>query len=362
MIKDLYTRAKPQIAFFIIYTVLFAVFALTLSVTLPFIIGLLTALLLQPIFSFMRRKLKFKRSFAAVIATAIIFASIFGLLAWLVITLINESISLVIGISNTDTGALLMPVKNFIQKLGSYINKIDGDFFESHQDEILSFAGGGVTVISNLLSLVIGFFSSLPKIFTMIIVTVFSTYYFTKQIKQIKYSFKGLLSTSANQNMSKIYEQGGRLIGKFIRSYMIVYLVTFIQSVIVFWVLGIKYPLLIGFITGIADIVPILGPGIIYIPLAALQFILGKSFAGWGLLIAWLIITVIREIIEPKIISQSVQVHPLVMLAALYGSLVLHSITVLLYIISICVVYQLLVKVELIKPFFENQAEQQTVN
>ena len=105
--------------------VIICCFALTLSVTLPFIIGLLIALLLQPIFSFMSRKLKFKRSFAAVIATVIIFASIFGLIEWLAVTLINESISLVIRISETDTGALLKPVKSLIQKLGAYLNNID---------------------------------------------------------------------------------------------------------------------------------------------------------------------------------------------------------------------------------------------
>lgn len=350
MIKDIYIRAKPQIIFFIIYTVVFVVFDLTLPVTLPFIIGLLTALLLQPIFTFMRKKLRFKRSFAAIIATAILFAAIFGLLVWLVITLINESVELIIKISRADTATIIKPIFDIVGKVFSYFDHIDAQFLEEHKDELISVAGGGMAILSNLLSWIIRLFTSIPKILTMVIVTIFSTYYFTKEIKTIKNFIRVFLYAEGGSDLEKAYTQGTKLISKFIRSYMIVYGATFVESVIVFWALGIKYPLLIGFITGIADIVPILGPGTIYLPLAALQFFMGNTFACWGLVIAWAIVTVIREIIEPKIIAQSIQIHPLLILAALYASLVTRSISVLLYLIVLFVLYQILIKVDILHP------------
>lgn len=352
MIKQFYRRIKPQLIFFLIYTVFFIIFSMTLSITLPFIIGLLTALLLQPIFIYMRGKLKFKSGFAAVIATGIVFTLIFGFLAWLVFTIINETVALVISISKTDTGAIVQPIINAAEKFLSDIDAVDADFFAKHQEEIMNFAGGGLKIISNVLGVAVGFFKSVPKIFTMIIVTVFSTYYFTKDIKKIKNVFRSMISDNGASDISRVYNQGTKLIGKFIKSYMLVYLATFAESVIVFWALGIKYPLLIGLITGIADIVPILGPGTVYIPLAITELLMGNSFAGWGLIIAWAVVTVIREIIEPRIISQSVQIHPMVILAGLYASLVLHSISILFYVISICVLYNIFIKTGFFEPVF----------
>lgn len=357
MVKQFYIRIKPQLIFFVIYTVAFVLFAMTLSITLPFIIGLLTALLLQPIFIYMRGKLKFKSAFAAVIATGIVFALIFGLIAWLVFTVINETVDLVVSLSKTDTGVVLQPIINAVEGFLSEINAVDADFIASHQEEIMNFAGGGLKIISNVFGMAVVFFKSVPRIFTMIIVTIFSTYYLTKDIKKIKSAFRNIVSDNEASNINRIYNQGTRLIGKFVKSYMLIYLATFVESVIVFWALGIKYPLLIGLITGIADIVPILGPGTVYIPLAVIELLTGNTFTGIWLLIAWVAVTVIRQIIEPRIISHSIQIHPLVILAALYASLVLHSISVLLYIISICILYNIFIETGLFQPIFNHSEE-----
>ena len=105
---------------------------------------------------------------------------------------------------------------------------------------------------------------------------------------------------------------------------------------------GVEYPLAFAFITAIADILPVLGPGVVYIPLA-ISFILYKNYlAGVTLIVFFLITVIIRQVIEPKIVSDGVKLHPLVVLSAIYFSIVSMNIWVLFYVVSIFLSFKVL--------------------
>ncbi len=65
-------------------------------------------------------------------------------------------------------------------------------------------------------------------------------------------------------------------------------------------------------------------------------------------MVCWLLITSIRQIIEPKIISSSINIHPLTMLAAIYFALVAGNIWILLYFSVLLLLYQILTQIGLI--------------
>ena len=132
------------------------------------------------------------------------------------------------------------------------------------------------------------------------------------------------------------------MIRRFIRSYLILYAITFFEASLIFTLTGVPYPLAYAFITAVADILPILGPGTVYVPFAVF-FILQKNYMTAVLLLLFFLLTVvIRQIIEPRIVSDSIKIHPLIILAAIYISLVCMNIWVLFYVISVLMLYRVL--------------------
>ena len=143
--------------------------------------------------------------------------------------------------------------------------------------------------------------------------------------------------------------------GKYVCSYLLIYFITFVETLIVFSALGVPYPLVLSIITGIADILPVLGPGTMYIPIAIIYLFCGDFFRTIVLLVCWLLITAIRQIIEPKLISSSINIHPLTMLAAIYFALIAGNFWILIYFSALALLYEVLTKVEVLPTLFEKK-------
>ena len=142
--------------------------------------------------------------------------------------------------------------------------------------------------------------------------------------------------------LGRVFTVAYGLVQRFIRSYLLLYLITFAEAVLIFYLTGVEFPLAFAFITAVADILPVLGPGVVYVPLAV-SFILQKNYiCGVILLVYFLLTVVLRQILEPRLVSRSVKVHPLVALAAIYFSVVSMNLWVLFYVISVFMVFRVL--------------------
>ena len=354
--KQKFIRLKPLFMFFVVYTSVFILFSLTLKFTFPFLAGFLLALMIQPIIRFLKSRFKFKQNTAAVISTFIAFIAVFGILFLLGMWLIYEINNLINNLTS-DIGMLAKPINSFLNHIGEYINKINPQYIEQNQQELLKIAQSGAGIITTILSSVLSFLTSIPAIFTMFIVMIFSTYFFSKDMSSIKSHILSFFSQNTVFNIRSASHHGMSLSGKYICSYLLIYFITFLETLVVFFALGIPYPLVLSIITGIADILPVLGPGTIYIPLSFYYLIVGNIFKFAALLIGWILITAIRQIIEPKIVSSSINIHPLTMLAAIYFSLVAKSFLLLIYFSLLLICYKILTQINVLPTIFESHSK-----
>lgn len=355
--KEQLVRLRPLAIFTVGYTVLFYLFAVTIKYTFPFVAGLLLALLAQPLIRLLHDRLKMKTGTAAALATLAAYLIFFGILFLLGYWLVGEISNLLAYISRlskNSSGVLTGPVNIIINQLMDSLNKIkiDAEFIQKNREQLMNIAQAGAGVTTAVLGKMLQFLTSLPAIFTMLIVMVFSTYFFSKDLGAIKSHTAALLSPRTAQGLKAASYHGANMSGKWICSYLLIYFLTFLETLVVFSMLGIPYPLVLSIITGVADILPVLGPGTMYIPLAIIYLITGKFFKAGALLVCWLLITVIRQIVEPKLVSSSINIHPLTMLAAIYFALVAGNFWVLIYVASLALVYEILVKEALLPRIF----------
>ena len=85
-----------------------------------------------------------------------------------------------------------------------------------------------------------------------------------------------------------------------------------------FSILSIPNAILLGVVVAIVDIMPILGTGAILIPWSIIGFVLGNTKIGVGMLIMYLIITAVRQALEPRVVGQQIGLHPVVTLICMF--------------------------------------------
>lgn len=341
-----YERFAPAVKFTIIYTVLFLLFVWTFPCTAPFFIGFVFAAIMQPVYRFLKNKLKFLGGFSAAVITAIIFLSIVGLLIWVIISLVQEIFDII----------NFLQKENYIDRFMEWYNGIfTSEFLQRNMNNVMDSAGRAVEAASAAYGYIANLFTVIPIVFMGFLASILSTYHFTHDFEKLKKGSKNILPPKSEKIVATLFGEGGRMMKSFFKSYMIIYLVTFLETLFIFFVLGIKYAFLFAVLSGVADIIPILGPGLIYLPLAAVNLLTGNYFVAGALFVSWLLISIIREIAEPKIVSVSLKIHPLLGMAAVFLSLQLKSFWVFLFFTFYFLLYKLLVMLNLLKsPFTEN--------
>ena len=341
-----YERFAPAVKFTIIYTVLFLLFVWTFPCTAPFFIGFVFAAIMQPVYRFLKNKLKFLGGFSAAVITAVIFLSVVGLLIWVIISLVQEIFDII----------NFLQEENYIDRFMEWYNGIfTSEFLQRNMNNVMDSAGRAVEAASAAYGYIANLFTVIPIVFMGFLASILSTYHFTHDFEKLKKGSKNILPPKSEKIVATLFGEGGRMMKSFFKSYMIIYLVTFLETLFIFFVLGIKYAFLFAVLSGVADIIPILGPGLIYLPLAAVNLLTGNYFVAGALFVSWLLISIIREIAEPKIVSVSLKIHPLLGMAAVFLSLQLKSFWVFLFFTFYFLLYKLLVMLNLLKsPFYEN--------
>ena len=185
-------------------------------------------------------------------------------------------------------------------------------------------------VISNTISsltnaltrLFIGIFSSLPRFLLSASVTLIASFYVCIDYDKIKKRAVALLPRSAVAALGTVKDRLCRSVSGIARAYLLLFLMTFVQLLVGFSILGTSYPFLSALLVALLDLLPVLGVGAVLIPWGLIRLILFKDMAvGMGLLVLYAVVVVVRQITEPKVVSGSLGLHPLAALMAMYAGL-----------------------------------------
>ncbi len=188
--------------------------------------------------------------------------------------------------------------------LGGIVNSIIDGISKSISGYISDFAKGTA--------------ASFPMFFTGSIVTIIASCYIARDFDGFKESLKSVLS----KKILKAYRITADLfkdnVFKIIIGYGKLLVITFMELLIGLFILRIDYALLLSAVIALLDMLPIIGTGTVLVPWSIYEFISGDLYIGVGLLILYLIITVFRNIIEPRIIGKQMGLHPLIALISVF--------------------------------------------
>lgn len=313
--------------YFIVYIalILLVVFlAFKLGVFLfPFTLALFISIIIRPLVRFLMNKLKFSKKTASIISIITFLIVFFGLIGILSLKFFGEIYKLSQNLNNYSSDIQNLWTEN-VKKVYTYLGNFPAGFNDQLNNTINSFVSKGSVKLGSFINGVISFVTSIPTLILYIVITILSTFFMILDRDEILSYLEHQLPKSWLDKVFNIKTEMFTVLVSYLKAQAILGSICLIESLILLNLLAflkfdVPYPLLMSIIICIADILPILGAGTILIPWSVLSFATGNIKLGIGLLISYLIIMSVRQMLEPKLISQNLGVHPLITLISMYS-------------------------------------------
>jgi sporulation integral membrane protein YtvI len=283
----------------------------------PFIIAFLLASLMEPIIRLLMKRARFSRKAAAPLVLLLVLFLLGFIITMVILKLISELKSLspfipgffndlfnnITVLINKSTDAYSWLPPEITGNLGSLVSNISST--------LVKFAN---SIVKSAFA--IGF--SIPEAVIFIISTIVSTYFLSSDRDRILVFFRSQLPESWLKEVSGLKNDMFSALFGYLRAQLILMSITFTELYIGFSLIHIKYSLLLAFFISIIDALPILGTGTVLVPWGVYSLIFGDIRMGASILILYVVVLIIRQLIEPKIVGNQIGVYPLVTLIAMY--------------------------------------------
>lgn len=325
---------------------------------MPFFIAGIIALIIEPIIKFCMEKLKMTRRVSSIIIITLTIVLILALVIWGGIFAINE-----VAKFSKDIGPIITDIiSTFENKLSDVSEKLKeympAEAIETIINSITGFVSNAGVYIQDLLGKILEFALSVPTILLNVIVTILALIFFAKDRIYILDMIEHHFPKKWIKNLSEILNEIFSTLGSYIKVYGKILLVTFVELFLAFAILkAIGFDLnnifILSAIIALVDILPVLGIGTVLIPWILWQFVIGNIKFGMALAIVYFIILIIRQLIEPKLVSQQLGVHPLTTLFAMYAGFKYFGFTGLIFGPIILMILRCIFSKQLEKGFFK---------
>lgn len=341
-------KRRAFITNFLFFSVIFALVYLFIRyafrITFPFLAALAVAAALQKPLDFITGHTPLKRGSATVILQLLVVMAILGPIALIVIRLFSEFSGFLtyLKIKTEDIPAFLNEIREFItahlpQSLKTPVNSSIEKFFSNLQHnfsdssatigESSSAAFSSAFNFSSLASPVKGVISvarQLPTYILSVIVAFIAGCFITIDYKNLKEFVVRQLSPSKRVTAFKAKKTVKMCLSKMGKAYAMLMTITFFEMFFAFNLFKIfkvyegSYIFVLSIIIAVVDILPVLGTGTVLVPWAVYSIIVGNYKLGIALLILYGLVTVLRQIIEPKLVSGQLGLPPFITITAMF--------------------------------------------
>ena len=326
------------------YALLIALFYLVFKtffgMLVPFLVAFMFAALFQRPVRYIEQKTPIKRSISATVCVLLLVGGIALLFSFLGMGLADRIRSFyeylmarlqdVPDLMNDIKIWLLGVVSHLPQAIGTRLSGNITEFFDDIiKNGFENFSIGSIgldwsSLISKGGGLLKNTVSGIPSIAIGIVVSIIACAFMTADYDRIRNFFLAQMSTHNSRRLRDGYRLATSTLKKMLKAYSLIIVITTCELMIGFYTLRLigvfesSYIPLIAFVIALIDIIPVLGTGTVLIPWAVYSFINSNISLGIGLLIIYVIILVIRQIIEPRLVAGQVGLPPIVTIMAMY--------------------------------------------
>ncbi len=322
-----YKRFDFKKLYFILYIVLvlivvYLLFKLGIFL-FPFTLALFFSIMTQPFSRFLQKKLKFSQKIATIVSIVLFLVIFLAFISLSALRLSGEIYKLSINLNKYSKEAQSL-WNTTIDKVYSLLGYFPEGFDEQVKNSINGFIRMGTSKLGSFINSLINFITSIPTIILYICITILSTFFISLDKNKIMAFLEQQFPKSWIKKVYNIKREMFNVLGSYIRAQIILMTICFFELLISFNILSflkfnLQYPLIFSIVICIIDALPILGAGAVLLPWSLISFVTGDINLGLALLVIYFLVLSVRQMLEPKLISQNLGVHPLVTLISMYS-------------------------------------------
>ena len=324
--KNLYERIALRTGI-IILSILFVAFVgiKLFDALLPITLACIFVAILKPLIKKINNSLSIKHSIISYIVGTIVLIIILFLTLWLFQVLISQVTGLVGNIIN-NWSQIVHSVNGFIRKINSNINLMP-DFasnaIKSGLNSLYNFLGGlQKNAVNITLGFTTAFINTSNDVIFFAITFVVAFYIILGDMVNIENFYEKNFPEHSKKNLELINKVFKSSTWNYVKAQLKMGLMCAILMAIVLKFLGQEYFIPIALVLGFVDLLPMIGPIIVLLPWSVIEFLIfNNTFKALALLILLTAWTGIRQVISPKIIGESADIHPLLSVISLYAGL-----------------------------------------
>jgi len=310
-------KEKIKTPLIIIVCLIFAF--LLREVLAPFLFAFFTAFLLRKLVCFIEKATGLNSKISGAVCIILCYA-IIGVLCFFIFRGIFAEITKLIKILpdlyDNKINPLFRQFELFInKKINGNIKTIILQILELFKERSINILG---KLSESLTKGAADFIINLPDYLTTITVSVIASFFICIDYKNIIGYLSSILPEKYIESIKTNKNIVIKSLLKLIYSYFLIFVITFAELLIGLWLLKVDYVFVISFLIAVADIFPIIGTATILIPWSIISLIKGNIPFAIGVLSLSIIIMIVRNIIEPKILGKTIGVHPLITLLVMY--------------------------------------------
>lgn len=288
---------------------------------MPFVIGWGIAAIAAPLVNWLEKKFNIVKKLGS------------ALIVILVIGLIVVGIYFAVSRIILEVGDLIKNIPELYAQLESGLRQIGSAMSGIFEKLPVVIQDGWNTVVANLdqymgdlvsriseptVMAAGNFAKSLPSYLISVIVAILSAYFFTIQREDVLKWMKQIAPPSVEKRMTLVMDNLRYAVGGYFKAQFKIMGVVFLILLVGFAVLGVRYFVLVAFLISFLDFLPFFGTGTAMIPWGIYKFLMGDYKMAILLIAIYVVTQLVRQLLQPKLVADSVGMNPLVTLLLLY--------------------------------------------
>ncbi len=288
---------------------------------MPFVIGWGIAAIAAPLVNWLEKKFNIVKKLGS------------ALIVILVIGLIVVGIYFAVSRIVLEVGDLIKNIPELYAQLESGLRQIGSTMSGIFEKLPLVIQDGWNTVVENLdhymgdlvsriseptVMAAGNFAKRLPSYLISVIVAILSAYFFTVQREDVLKWMKQIAPPSVEKRMTLVMDNLRYAVGGYFKAQFKIMGVVFLILLIALAALGVRYFVLVAFLISFLDFLPFFGTGTAMIPWGIYKFLMGDYKMAILLIVIYAVTQLVRQLLQPKLVADSVGTNPLVTLLLLY--------------------------------------------
>ena len=288
---------------------------------MPFVVGWIIAMIANPLVRFFEQKIKIRRKAGSAIVIVAVLALVVCVGYLVIARLISEGAGFIADLPDIWKG-----LERDLNQVGANLTDFYARFpleirenLSVISEKLVQYIGDASSVIHAPTVTAVGNFAkNIPSILIGTIMCLLSSYFFVAEKDNVGKFLRKYLPESFREKWKVLSTSLAGAVGGYFKAQCKIEIWIYLILMIGLWILKVDYALLIALLIAVLDFLPIFGTGAVLWPWAVIELLAGDYRMALSLMIIWGVAQLLRQIIQPKIVGDSIGMPPIPTLFLLF--------------------------------------------